>query len=71
MLSNLFSTVLLPVFQIMPGFPKKNIKRHPNPILYGPMNMLISNLVGDHVGLPMQHHPGMQINIMNWHHKIF
>ena len=33
----------------MPSFPKKNIKRQPHPILYGPMNMLISNGVGDHV----------------------
>ena len=54
MLSDLFSTVLLPVFQIMPSFPKKNIKSQPHPIVYGPMNMLISNDVGDHVDLPVQ-----------------
>ena len=73
MLSNLFSTVLLPAFQIMPGFPKKKMKRQPHPILYGPMNMLISNVVGDHVDLPvkaLQHHLGKRINIMNWNNNI-
>ena len=54
MLSDLFSIVLRPVFQIMPSFPNKNIKRQPHPILFGPMNVLISNDVGDHVDLPVQ-----------------
>ena len=73
MLSDLFSTVLLPVFQIMPGFPKNNIKRQPHPILYGPMNMLISNVVGDCVDLlvqELQRHLGKRINILNWDHNI-
>ena len=50
-----------PMIQIMLGFPKKKIKRQPHSILYGPMNMLISNVVGDHVDLPvkaLQNHLG-------------
>ena len=57
----------------MPGFPKKKIKRKPHPILYGPMNMFLSNGVGDHVDLPvqaLQHDPRKRIKIMNWHHNI-
>ena len=62
-----------PMFQVMHGFPKKEIKKQPYPILYGPMNILISNAVGDHVDLlvqALQHHLRKQINIMNWHHNI-
>ena len=64
MLSDLFSTSLLLVFQIMSGFQKKTIKRQPHPILYGPMNMLISNVVGDCVYLlvqALQHQSGKRI----------
>ena len=64
---------LVPVFQIMPSFPKKKIKIKPHPILYDPMNIVISNVVGDHVDIPvqeLQHHPGKLINIINWYHNI-
>ena len=53
----------IPSRSVMLGFPKKKIKRQPHPILYGSMNMLISNVVGDHVDLPMQalqHYPGRE-----------
>ena len=49
-------------------FSKEKEKILPHPILYGPMNMLISNDVGDRVDLPvkeLQHHPRKRINIMN------
>ena len=41
-------------------FSKEKDKRQPHPILYSPMNMLISNVVGNHVDLQvqaLQHHP--------------
>ena len=63
----------IPSPSVMLGFPKKKIKIQPHSILYGPMNMLITNAVGDHVDLPvqaLQHHPGERINIMNWNHNI-
>ena len=72
-LLSIFDSIPFPMSQVMPSFPKKKIKRQPHPILYGSMNMLISNVVGDHVDLPvkaLQHHPGKRINIMNWHHNI-
>ena len=54
-------------------FSKENIKKWNHPILYGSMNMPISNVVGDHVDIlvqALQHHPGKRIHIMNWHHNI-
>ena len=61
------------MFQIMYGFPKKNIERQSHPILYGHMNMPISNVVGDHVDLLVQaleNHLGKRINIINWNQNI-
>ena len=51
----------IPSSSVIPGFPKKNIKGQPHSILYDPMNMIISNAIGNHVDIlvqALQHHPG-------------